>query len=222
MRYRTLRCFDVHVSRYVDAAQSGDRAAADAALHACEQIATESHIGAARFVVQLMHAGRALALNRIDELERIVATLEPAILEAETSSQHSACRSYAAALLEARGELGLLATVDLDAELSLPNSPARYTLLSIVGRARLYALTGRHERARSLLASIPEAELESMPAQFGDLGILSSLADVALALDDRTRIAWLRERLAPFSDQRALLPTFEERGALTDVLARLA
>jgi hypothetical protein len=216
MRYRSLRRFGARLTQYLCALTACDRPGADIAFELCSQIAEASHVQAARFAVDLMHAGRTLAGGQLAELEHILRSRRP-----EGAVEALAWSSYVLALFKARGDLEALSGVHLDGNSRAHDAAARHGPYLAIGSAELYALTGRHDRARAALARIPENVLMRMPAEYGDLGALCSLAEIYRAQRELARAEQLVERLRPHAEHNAVYATFEYRGSVAFFVANL-
>ena len=104
MRYRSLRRFGAHMTRYLYALTNCDLEAADRALEQCDYIAQVSHVRAARFGTDLMRAGRALGDGRLEELRQMIPPFwQRSTVELPTELH--AWANYFSALLQAQGNL---------------------------------------------------------------------------------------------------------------------
>jgi DNA-binding winged helix-turn-helix (wHTH) protein len=239
MRYRSLRRFGAHLTRYLSALTACDILGGEAALQQCQHIADASHVRAARFAVDLMQAGRALAHGRLSDVEGIIDSLsrragdEESLFDVVKGASHragdeqarfetAAWASIAMSLLRARGNLDVLSGLRFDEDLITDLAASRHGLYLAIGSAELYALTGRLERARAILAQIPQSALARMPAQYGDLGALCSLVEICRAEDDLEGAEQLYDQLSPYAALNAVYPTFEYRGSVAHFLGILA
>jgi DNA-binding winged helix-turn-helix (wHTH) protein len=218
MRYRALRGFGAHLTRYVCALTTCDLAAADLYLEQCRQIAESSHNRLVQSAVGLVRAGRALGERRLVELRELITRHSPQIVGAV---EREAWRAYEYALLEAQGHASL-ESLEGDATLLESLSGSKFAVQAAIVRARNLAVNGDLGGARALLALVPREWIDSAPVQSGDLGALCALAEVQLLLGDQAALEKLYERLAPFATCNAVGPHFDSRGAVAHFLGRLA
>jgi DNA-binding winged helix-turn-helix (wHTH) protein/tetratricopeptide (TPR) repeat protein len=222
LRYSSLRRFGAHMTTYLCNLTLCDLPAAALALESCERIADATHIRTTRLAVDLMHAGRALAQGRLDELRRLLPPLDPRVSR-EIPSQSRALAAYGAALLEAEGKLDLTrARLLAPGPPSSDLAPTRHGAWVAMGRANIFHAVGELERARLELRAVPPAELARMPVRYGDLGALCSVAELCCALRDRAAVASLYDQLSPYEELNAVGPRFEYYGAVAHYLGLLA
>jgi tetratricopeptide (TPR) repeat protein len=209
------------MTRYLCALTACDLSAADLALAQCRHVADTSHVRAATFATDLMRAGRALGDGRLDDLQALIPEfwLRSAV---ELPTESYAWANYYARLLDGRGNLQLLAKLDLDALGSRPERTSKHDTYFAIGRANIYTRLGRLDAARALLAQIPASDLTRMPVQYGDPGALCDLVTIYSALGDMAAARRLYPQLEPFAHLNAVGPSFEYRGAVAHYLGLLA
>jgi tetratricopeptide (TPR) repeat protein len=221
MRYRTVRGFNAHLTLYLCALTVGDLTSADQTFERCRQLAETSHVTSAQFVVSLARAGRALGEARLVELKEVVSR-GVARCDSEPSLEREAWRVYESSRVEAQGQPpnSENGESELDQLRRLTNS--RFLAQAGVLRARRLAATGNALRARMVIDLVPSAVLQRMPVRYGDLGILCSLAEVRLALNELQAAEHLYEQLLPFAAFNAVGPAFDYRGSVAHFLGLIA
>ncbi len=220
MRYRTVRGFNAHFTLYLCALTVGDLSAADLILARCHQLAETSHVRSAQFVVSLARAGRALGEARLVELSEVVSR-GIARCDSGLSLEREAWRVYESSRVEGQGQLhaeGIEPELDQLRRLTSSRFLAQVAVL----RARRLASTGNSLRARVVMALVPSAVLQRMPVRYGDLGILCSLAEVRLALNELEAAEHLYEKLSPYAAFNAVGPAFDYRGSVAHFLGLIA
>jgi DNA-binding winged helix-turn-helix (wHTH) protein len=221
MRYRSLRPFGAYLTRYLCALTACDLAAADLALVHCAHIAESSHVRAARLGVALMRAGRALADGRLDDLQSMIP-LPLGQATPELPSEGDAWAGYLGALLAARARLDPRGMTQTLASMSTQLGAATHRSYVLIGQARLLAKVGAHDQARALLAQLPADQLARMPVQYGDLGNLCALAEVAHLQADTRAAEALYPKLQRYAAYNAVGPSFEYSGAVAHFAGLLA
>jgi DNA-binding winged helix-turn-helix (wHTH) protein/tetratricopeptide (TPR) repeat protein len=221
MRYRSLRRFGAHMTKYLCGLTLCDRAAAELALENCRHIAETTHIHSTRLVVDLMYAGRALAQGKLDKLRRLIPELDPGA-STEIPSEARAWAAYSGALLEAEGKLDVKSARLLAAGPPSELAPTRHGAWVALGRARMFTAVGDLERARLELRAVAPAELLRMPVRYGDLGALCSVVELCCTRNDLDEAAALYDKLGPYAALNAVGPRFEYYGAVAHYLGLLA
>jgi hypothetical protein len=221
MRYRSLRGFGAHLTRYLCALTACDLDAADLVLDHCQQITESAHVRTAQFVVSLLRAGRALGDGRLLELQRLIPS-ERALEESELPMERAVWHGYKLALGEAQNDTCRFADAQLDQAGAARVRDSRFMAQAAMLRARRLALGGELARSRAVIAQIPQALRDRMPVHHGDLGALCALAEVLVAQGDLGAADMLYDKLLPYASLNAVCPAFDYRGAVGHFLGLLA
>jgi DNA-binding winged helix-turn-helix (wHTH) protein len=216
-----LRLCSLEITEYLCALIAADLAAAERAFQRFQAAVDAARALPMNHAFEVIVAGRALAEGRLDDLAASVERLRAgANLGGGLGMVHT---YYTALAAEARGEPPAL---ELGA---LPAQPAALAGLSpaqfraaIVWFSRASALAGQHELARAVLCQLPDEARMRMPSQWGDLGLLCSLAETYCELGDRPQAEALYAQLEPHAARNAVSLAFDYAGSVAHYLGMLA
>jgi hypothetical protein len=170
-----------------------------------------------------LSAGRALAEGRLDDLSNAVERLRA---RSDLPGGLGLVWSwYALQLAAARADRQSFQELLEPSVLSAPERIApRQRNASIIGVARLFAKLGQHAPARQLISGLglERAELERLPEQYGDLGLLCSLVELRWELSDSSDIELLDALLAPHAQLNAVGIAFDYSGSVAHYLGILS
>lgn len=217
---RLLHDFAAELSAYVRALTACELDVADGVIERCSALAEQSQVQAVALGVELMQAGRALGDGRLDDvLARVQRLREGSSLAGGFAL---AWVSYALRVVEAQSSLESLAGLIAKPPQGFEDLRPSQQIHGRVCLARLNVKLGAPHKARALLATIPDEQLERMPVRYGDLGLMCYLAETYDALADVPAAASLYENLLPHAERNAVQLAFDYDGAVAHYLGILA
>jgi|GEM_PF-1820496 len=218
---RRTRRSSLEVTAYWCALLEGDRAAAQLALAECQAAAVACRIPYLQRATELMAVTRALSEERLaDAWASIERMRESSDLVGGLAMMWQYCTLLHA---EATNPAGLFALLYSKPDVTpLDHLPRRRATSAIAWAAALAGRTGHAAAARLLLNRVSDAELERMPSQLGDLGLLCSIAEAYVAIADRSRIDALYLKLQSYASLNAVGSAFEYKGSVAHYLGLLA
>jgi DNA-binding winged helix-turn-helix (wHTH) protein/tetratricopeptide (TPR) repeat protein len=219
---RLSRSFGIELSDYLRALTACDLDAADASLERCRQLARECQVIGLEEGLGVMEAGRALGEGRLEEVSAAVQRLSETT--DATGSFGLVGQFYAARVLEARrGFAGLEAMIaNVSSFYRAEGIPPSQRVYGALMLAFVNAKIGAPATAQRLLSGIDGAQLARMPVRYGDLCMLSLLAETYQVLGDRAGAAALYPQLLPYAALNAVGPAFNYEGAVAYYLGLLA
>jgi predicted ATPase/DNA-binding winged helix-turn-helix (wHTH) protein len=218
-----LRSFSAALTSYLCALIEADPESIQHATRHIRVVAEESHVQGLHQVLEVLSAGRALAEGRLDDLSQAVQRLRArsdlpgglGLVWSWYALQLAAARSDQQSF-EQLLELGELSVLERIAP--------RQRNASMIGVARVFAKLGQHALARQLMSDLglARAELERLPEQYGDLGLLCSLVELRWELSDSSDLELLDARLSPHAKLNAVGIAFDYSGSVAHYLGILS
>lgn len=217
---RLLHDFAAELSAYVRALTACELDMADGVIERCSALAEQSQVQAVALGVELMRAGRALGDGRLDDVLAGVQRLRDG--SSMAGGFALAWVSYALRVVEAQSSLQSLAGLIAKPPQGFEDLRPTQQIHGRVSLARLNVKLGAHQKARALLATISQDQLDRMPVRYGDLGLLCLLAETYDELADMPAAAGLYEKLLPHAERNAVQVALDYDGAVAHFLGVLA